>query len=118
MKPYLANVTMDCADAEAQSAFYAALLDREVVFRAGVYVVVGPSRQHEPNLILQQVPDPTPGKARTHFDLHVTDLAATTAKAIALGATQGADVEELGLSWRVMHDPEGNPFCLTEVPEE
>lgn len=110
------NVTMDCADAEAQAAFYAALLGREVVWRGGAYVVLGAGRRHEPNLILQAVPDPTPGKARTHLDLHVDDLEAVTSQAVGLGATVVGDVAELGLGWRVLHDPEGNPFCLTRDP--
>ncbi|HEX8003323.1 MAG TPA: VOC family protein [Mycobacteriales bacterium] len=106
------NVTIDCADAEALAGFYAALLDREIVFREGVYVVVGRKHPGEPNLVFQRVADPTPGKARMHLDVHAADLDEATAKAEGLGATRGADVAELGMTWRVMADPEGNPFCL------
>lgn len=103
---------MDCADAAAMAAFYGALLERDVVWRGGSYVVLGRAREGEPLLIFQAVPDPTPGKARVHLDLHVDDVEAVTARAIELGASGGTDVAELGLAWRVLHDPEGNPFCL------
>jgi predicted enzyme related to lactoylglutathione lyase len=109
------NVTIDCVDARAQAAFYAALLDRKVVYDEGPWVVVGRTTKErtEPNLVFQRVPDPTPGKARMHLDVHVDDLDAATARAESLGATRGMDVDEQGMSWRVMTDPEGNPFCLS-----
>ncbi len=106
------NVTIDCADARRLADFYAALLDREVVFDEGAWVVVGRKAPGEPNLVFQRVPDPTPGKARMHLDVHTDDVEAATAKAEGLGATRGEDVAELGMSWRTMRDPEGNPFCI------
>lgn len=106
------NVTIDCADPHALAAFYAALLDREIVFAEEPYVVVGRRERAEPNLVFQRVADPTPGKSRAHLDVHAEDLDAATEKALSLGATRGGDVSELGMTWRVMADPEGNPFCL------
>ncbi|HEU0130483.1 MAG TPA: VOC family protein [Mycobacteriales bacterium] len=106
------NVTIDCADPAALAAFYAALLDRRVVWEGGPYVVVGRSDPAEPNLVFQRVADPTPGKGRIHLDVHVDDVDAATERAVDLGARRGEDVAELGMSWRVMSDPEGNPFCL------
>jgi catechol 2,3-dioxygenase-like lactoylglutathione lyase family enzyme len=106
------NVTIDCADADAQAAFYAALLDREIVWNEGAWVVVGRTDPKQPNLVFQRVTDPTPGKARIHLDVHTDDVDAATEKAVGLGATRGEDVAEHGMSWRVMRDPEGNPFCI------
>ncbi|HEV2889664.1 MAG TPA: VOC family protein [Frankiaceae bacterium] len=106
------NVTLDAADAASLARFYAALLDREVVWEEGPWVVVGPKHPGEPNLVFQQVSDPTPGKAKAHLDLHCDDVDAATEKALGLGATRGEDVAEHGMSWRVMADPEGNAFCL------
>ena len=108
------NVTIDCADATRLAEFYAALLDRKVVFDEGAWVVVGRDRDKpgEPNLVFQRVTDPTPGKAKVHIDIHTDDVEAATRKAEELGATRGEDVAELGMSWRTMRDPEGNPFCL------
>lgn len=112
VRTWVNNVTIDCADAAGLAAFYAALLDRKVVFDEGPWVVVGRARPDEPNLVFQRVSDPTPGKAKAHLDVHTDDLDAATALAERLGATRGEDVAEHGMSWRVMADPEGNPFCL------
>lgn len=106
------NVTIDCADPSALARFYADLLGRDIVFEEAPYVVVGRRERAEPNLVFQRVDDPTPGKARMHLDIHVGDVDAETARAVGLGATRGEDVAELGMTWRVMADPEGNPFCL------
>ena len=106
------NVTLDCADAGALARFYADLLGREIVFDEGAWVVVGRKHPGEPNLVFQRVGDPTPGKSKMHIDIHVEDVDAATEMAVSLGATRGEDVAELGMSWRVMADPEGNPFCL------
>ena len=114
MNTWVNNVTIDSADPEALAAFYAALLDREVVWRAGPWVVVGRKEPKEPHLVFQRVDDPTPGKARAHVDVGTDDLEAATARAESLGATRGDDVAEHGLSWRVMSDPDGNPFCLAQ----
>jgi catechol 2,3-dioxygenase-like lactoylglutathione lyase family enzyme len=117
MRAWVNNVTIDCADADAQAAFYAALLDREVVWNEGAWVVVGRKHPGEPNLVFQRVADPTPGKAKVHVDVHTDDLDAATARAESLGATRGTDVGEHGMAWRVMADPEGNPFCLSQHPD-
>jgi catechol 2,3-dioxygenase-like lactoylglutathione lyase family enzyme len=109
------NVTVDCTDPDALAAFYAALLGREVVWSGGPYVVVGRSEPAEPNLVFQRVDDPTPGKARIHLDVHTDDVDGLTERVLALGATCGEDVAELGMTWRVMADPEGNPFCLAPL---
>lgn len=116
MRVWVNNVTIDCRDATALAEFYAALLGREVVWRGGSYVVVGRAREHEPHLVFQQVPEPTPGKPRAHLDVHTDDLDAATEYALALGATRGDDVSELGMTWRRMTDPEGNPFCVSARP--
>jgi hypothetical protein len=35
------------------------------------------------------------------------------AKLVEAGATRGAEYTELGASWVVMTDPEGNEFCVS-----
>lgn len=106
------NVTIDARDPAALARFYAALLDREIVFEEGPWVVVGRRERAEPNLVFQRVPDPTPGKARAHLDLRAKDVDTAVERAVALGATRHEQVSEYGMTWRVMSDPEGNPFCV------
>jgi predicted enzyme related to lactoylglutathione lyase len=44
----------------------------------------------------------------------VDDLDVASNRIAALGGRRAAadDVEEYGYRWRVMHDPEGNEFCV------
>ena len=57
-------------------------------------------------------------KNRVHVDLLVDDLPASTAPAVALGATTvGAVVEEHNGSYQVFRDPEGNEFCLVTADD-
>jgi len=77
-----------------------------------------------PRVLFQKVPEAKTAKNRVHLDVRVTDrgMSATEQRALidaraaeleALGATRGADHSEQGSVWTVMHDPEGNEFCLT-----
>jgi predicted enzyme related to lactoylglutathione lyase len=52
-------------------------------------------------------------------DLHVpavAELPGAVERAVGLGARLVDTVEEAGMSWRVMADPEGNLFCLVAEP--
>ncbi len=76
-----------------------------------------------PRVFFQCVPEPKTAKNRVHLDLHSgggldvpldvrrarTEQAAVRLE--KLGATRIEAVEELGVYWVVMRDPEGNEFC-------
>ncbi|MDM7890612.1 VOC family protein [Curtobacterium caseinilyticum] len=55
---------------------------------------------------------PAPGAQgmQLHLDLQVEDLAAATARAVELGATEAAFQPQDDV--RVLLDPDGHPFCL------
>ena len=115
-----AYVQVDSTDPERLAEFWAAVLGTKVRGALGdppQYVVLDGTTSAATRLAFQRVSDRTPGKNALHLDIHVHDLEEATARVEALGATRAADgdVVEHGLTWRVMHDPEGNAFCL--VPE-
>jgi catechol 2,3-dioxygenase-like lactoylglutathione lyase family enzyme len=77
-----------------------------------------------PRLLFLRVPEGKTAKNRVHLDVRVTNRAmsvadrhaaldAKAAALVALGATPPMLVDEDGGFWLVMHDPEGNEFCLT-----
>jgi catechol 2,3-dioxygenase-like lactoylglutathione lyase family enzyme len=108
-------VTVDALDAERLATFWSGLLGVEVRGRWEQYVGLHPARPGLPRLVFQQVAGRSDGKPALHLDLHVPDAAAleeATQRAVSLGATQTAEVEQEGQRWRVLADPEGNPFCL------
>lgn len=116
----LAMVTIDCPDAEVQARFWAELLGGEaqhaerdygMVAAGGVTIGFGRTEDYTP----PSWPD-SGGRKQFHFDLAVPDIDAAAARAVELGATlpdeQPADAE--GGTWRVLLDPAGHPFCLTD----
>ncbi len=69
---------------------------------------------------LGQVPDHHPpewpnhrGTKQFHLDLAVDDLDAAARQCVGLGASLPA--EQPGETWRVLLDPSGHPFCLTQA---
>jgi hypothetical protein len=77
-----------------------------------------------PRIYLQRVPEPKTVKNRLHMDLNVggghdtpasqrvARVAAEVARLIELGATDPREVSQRGESWVILHDPEGNEFCV------
>ena len=121
MASRITAVAVDALDPPALAAFWAAVLDWEVVGEEDGVVSIAPPGQPEkgpvPGLDFLPTPDPTPGKVRLHLDLNATDRdqAAELERLLALGATradvgQGPPSEEM--TWVVLADPEGNEFCL------
>ncbi len=103
-------VAFDANDPPALARFWADLLNaRHVVVDddGDAWVEVDGC----PRLDFLKVPDAKQTKNRLHLDLTVTDLAAATREALALGAYLADDVYDGG-RWQVLRDPEGNEFCL------
>jgi hypothetical protein len=77
-----------------------------------------------PRIYFQRVPEPKVVKNRVHLDVNVGGgpaialeerrqrVDAAVERAQDLGATVLRPMEEHGEYWMVMHDPEGNEFCL------
>ena len=109
------SVAIDSVDPEALAPFWAAALDSEVAGTEGAYTALVPRGRPGPNVLLQRVPEAKAGKNRLHIDIKVADFEATAARLEQLGARRmtGA-VSELGSTWIVMADPEGNEFCVCD----
>jgi catechol-2,3-dioxygenase len=115
----ITTVVLDCRNSDQLAAFWCAVLGYEMLERSHEgWIEIGPPGQPAkgpvPTLLLQTVPDPTPGKNRLHLDVNATDRDqdAELERLLELGATR-ADVGQTGSEgWHVLADPEGNEFCL------
>ena len=113
----LKMTTLDCADPRAEAAFWSELLGWEVAHMQEEYAMLaGPTGA----LGFGQVPDYEPpawpnehGSKQFHLDLACADIDETAARCVELGATQPD--EQPGETWRVLLDPAGHPFCLTDA---
>jgi predicted enzyme related to lactoylglutathione lyase len=112
-------LNIDSADPARLARFYAAALGWEVTYSDDSYGMV------EGNGIKigfgkvegfrsAQWPDEAAGK-RFHLDLQVDDLDEATESLCAIGASQ-PDFQPGAGRWRVLLDPDGQPFCLSPRP--
>lgn len=113
----LAMVTIDCADPAAEAHFWAALTGGDVVVVTEEYgMVAGEGPAIGFGRVEGYEPPAWPnshGSKQFHLDLAVDDIAASETRALTLGATL-ADPQP-GETWRVLLDPAGHPFCLTDA---
>lgn len=122
----LKDIVVDCARPSALARFWAAAVDgyriapydeAELARLAllGVHdieddptvLVEGPTAG--PRLWFQRVPEPKAHKNRVHLDLATADVEAEVARLAELGAAVVARHPDGHV---VLHDPEGNEFCL------
>jgi hypothetical protein len=124
----LADIVVDCAQPARLARFWSAVLDDYDVApydddelarlrSLGIddveddpTVLVEPTSGRGPRLWFQLVPEPKRVKNRIHIDVRADDFHAELARLIDLGA-RTAD-HQANDDLIVLHDPEGNEFCL------
>ena len=111
----LAHVTFDCHDAVALAGFWSQALGRPVDDGAEPFFAsIGfPSQPGQNAWLFIQVPEDKTAKNRMHIDLTSDGRDAEVARLVALGATKVGEHDEYGHQWCVLHDPEGNEFCVS-----
>ena len=115
--------TFDCIDPRAVAEFWAKALSYEIDApnEAGGEVLLNDPKGGEPSLGFMKVSESKMVKNRVHLDLMVTDgsLEEEVDRLVAAGARaietlQDPDGFVDPVIWTVMHDPEGNEFCVIE----
>jgi len=113
------SVTLDCADPQQLAVFWSAALDGKVAYESenfvgvefpdGLWIGAYRMDDYEP----PDWPDGTSAK-QFHLDLAVDDLDAAERAVLDLGATKAAHQPRPD-RWRVLLDPAGHPFCITNM---
>lgn len=117
----LGAISIDCADPAALAQFYRQVLDLEVLFESEQFVAL---KGAAVLLTFQRVADHQPPQwpeggvpKQLHLELAASDLDAEEARILGLGATK-AEVQPNPSGWRVLVDPAGHLFCITNmIPE-
>lgn len=110
----LANICLDCRDAQAVSGFWSAALDRPVDDGASPYFAsIGRAAGPGTVMFFLAVPEDKTVKNRVHVDLVADDPAAEVERLVGLGANHVGDKNEWGHAWSVLTDVEGNEFCVS-----
>jgi hypothetical protein len=115
----LAMLTLDCAEVTPVADFWKAALGYEQLAGDGdSYAMLG--NGSGPALGFGKVEGYQPpgwpnegGSKQFHLDLAADDVDAETERLVSLGATL-ADPQP-GETWRVLLDPAGHPFCVTNA---
>lgn len=117
----IGNLTIDCADAKALSAFYANLLGWNTSEAWGCPYVSSPDGPYSFLFVQEEdyVPPVWPeveGKQQKqlHLDFQVKDYEGAIARAIELGAKK-AETQFGPDHFTVLLDPAGHPFCLCKA---
>lgn len=117
MSLHVNSTTIDCADPERLSRWWAEVLGWVVVRvdeDGDAWVAPGADPEAFPHaipLLFLEDPNPKTVKNRLHLDLVPDDQAAEVARLEAMGAAR-VDIGQGDVSWVVMADPEGNEFCV------
>lgn len=113
----LKMLTLDSSDASRDAAFWSAVLGWEVAADGDGYAMLtGPDHALGFGTLPDHEAPAWPnehGTKQFHLDLAVDDLDAAAAECVKLGATLPDD--QPGETWRVLLDPSGHPFCLTQA---
>ncbi len=115
--------TFDCRDPRAVAEFWAAALSYEIDApnEAAGEILLEDPRGEGPSLGFMKVPEPKVVKNRVHLDLLVdgTSLEEEVERLVAAGAREIETLQDPDgfvdpVIWTVLHDPEGNEFCVVE----
>jgi predicted enzyme related to lactoylglutathione lyase len=104
---------MDVNDLERCAEFWSQVLGADILHRNEQYLRLG-QKGERPTLLLQKVPEPHKVKNRVHIDLDVADLDAAVGRVLRLGGKKLRELNEYGIKWAVMADPNDNEFCLVQ----
>ena len=108
----LANVTFDCADPRRLAEFWSRALGYMIKDANEFFAALTPPAEGQPNVLFMKVPEPRTVKNRVHLDLMADDREAEVERLVGLGATRGGTLDEYGVTWTVLQDPEGNELCI------
>jgi hypothetical protein len=114
----IGSIVIRCFEFERMMAFWQEALHYVPTRPAeGGWVILRDPKGRGPRISLDQVPVKRSGKRGwLHLDLYTTDQHGEVERLMGLGATHYAWRYRPGDDFVVMQDPDGNLFCVVEVP--
>jgi predicted enzyme related to lactoylglutathione lyase len=120
------SVVLDCQDPQGLVAFWSTALGYQPATSLQDFEVLAPAAGEPagPVLILQRVDEPKASKNRMHLDIHPPlelGVPALVERLEALGGSRVGEpvtelLDEIGVWWQLMRDPEGNEFDVVADP--
>src|SRR5215207_1049324 len=125
MSAFIHNVTFDASDPRLLGRFWTRVTGYAVINERDEFVSLrAPDARGVRQILFLRVEDPSPGKNRVHVDLAARQPQDEIERLVALGASlvdQPIDGRPRwrdgnGIKWVVLRDPEGNEFCIGDIP--
>ena len=125
MSAFIHNVTFDARDPRLLGRFWSRVTGYAVIDERDEFVSLrAPDARGVRQILFLRVEDPSPGKNRVHVDLAARQPQDEIERLVALGASlvdQPIDGRPRwrdgnGIKWVVLRDPEGNEFCIGDIP--
>ncbi len=116
----IGSIVVRCHAYERMFAFWQAALHYEVEHTdpRGGFVILRDPAGRGPNVSLDQAPVKRTGKRGwIHLDLYTRDQAGEVERLLGLGATRYPWRYNPGADYVVLEDPDGNLFCVVQLPE-
>jgi hypothetical protein len=111
------QVVVDARDPVALGRWWADALGWVVINDSADEFEIRPSVDTLPGLIFVPVPETKEIKNRLHLDFR-PDVQQDEVERLLDAGAKRADVGQGSVSWIVMHDPEGNEFCVLRTRNE
>ena len=115
------SIVIRCFAYERTAEFWRAALRYEVEHEdpIGGFVILCDPRGVRPNVSIDQADSPRTGKRNwIHLDLYTTDQKVEVDRLVDLGASRYPWRYGPGADYVVLEDPDGNLFCVVQVPED
>ena len=116
----IGSIVIRCYEFEKMLAFWQAALRYVPRDPAkGGWVVLRDPEGRGPNVSLDQDPEKRSGKrSRLHLDLYAEDQQGEVERLVKIGATRYPWRYRPGADFVVLEDPDGNLFCVVQLPTE
>jgi len=114
----IGSIVVRCYEFEKMLAFWQEALHYLPKEPAkGGWVILRDPEGRGPNVSLDQYPDKRSGKrSRLHLDLYTNDQEDEVRRLVKIGATRYPWRYTPGDHYVVLEDPDGNLFCVVQVP--
>jgi catechol 2,3-dioxygenase-like lactoylglutathione lyase family enzyme len=116
----IGSIVIRCYEFDRMLAFWQEALHYVPTRPAeGGWVILRDPEARGPRISLDKVPQKRTGKRGwLHLDLYTTDQEAEVERLVGLGARRYPWRYQPGDDFSVLEDPDGNLFCVVEVPPD
>ena len=119
MTSLVETLTIDCRDPELVARFWCEALGYELEEIDDEDAWLRDPAGRGWSMLFQTVPEGKTVKNRLHLDLSPpSTMQAEVDRLVTAGASALRRVDEEGIFWTVLADPEGNEFCVLRGPDD